>query len=346
MEEKEHSDTTGTSRDSAESEEKRRTLSQILAEAFREGIASTKPDYDKRPGVRNPPSVQKDRRQSDDAGTLERLIEEGGSAASVLYDKAADALDSTVRLAKKAPAISSRWVEAFREGFESVRPREAKAKNDRTSYSLGWQQSGDRGIMDRILRVGGSAAEGVRAAVAFVQPGEVREAEKKIRMAEKKIGELYVQLGHEAVGSWSRGGLVETEGLDGLFDELRRNEEEIQNLREYIAGAVAARKTGAVSSQQAAKEAKGTPVADEEDIRCDVGVSGAKPDEQIGNLGNWQQQPGSAESGDFAVAETSGSAAPGEESPASPPAPGKRLRKNLPTGRRKGRGRSGTARGA
>jgi hypothetical protein len=232
-----------TSRNSLESEEQRPALSQRLAEAFREGIASAKPDYEKRPEVRIPPPVQthlqKDRQQSGDGGAMDRIIQEGGSAVSLLYDKAAGALDSAARLAKTAPAISTRWAEAFREGFTSVRTREVKVKKDRTAYPVDRQQSGDRGIMASILQVGGSAVEVLRNAVASVQPGDGRGIEKKIRMAEKKIKDLYVEIGHDAVGSWSQGGPIETQRLDELLEELRRNKEGIQNLREHSAGPVA-----------------------------------------------------------------------------------------------------------
>ena len=299
-------------------------LSQRLAEAFREGIASAKPDHEKRPEVRVPPplqtSVRKDRQRSDGARTLDRVIREGGSAASVLYDKAAEALDSAVHLAKTAPVISTKWAQAFREGFASVRPREVRERKERIPHDGNRQQSGDRGIMDRILQVGGSAAEVVRGAVASVQPGEARGTERKIRTAEKRIKDLYAEIGHEAVGSWSKGGPVVTEKLDELFDELRRNEEEIGNLKKNIAEAGAARKAEAVRSQQAAKEPVVTPASHKEEISLDAGVSGAKPYEQAYDGGNWQQ-PESLEGGDFTAAEMSVSAEPEAESPASPPAP-------------------------
>jgi hypothetical protein len=314
----------GASRSSSQQEKTTPALSQRLAEAFREGIASAKPDHDKPPEVRIPPplqtSVQRDRHRSDSARTLDRVIQEGGSAASVLYDKAAEAVDSAVRLAKTAPAISTKWAQAFREGFASVRPREARERKERIPYSGNRQQSGDRGIMDRILQVGGSAAEVVRGAVASVQPGEARGPERKIRTAEKRIKDLYVEIGHEAVGSWSKGGPVVTEKLDELFDELRRNEEEIGNLKKNIAEAGAARSAEAVRSQQAAKEPVVTPASDKEEISLDAGVSGAKPHEQAYDAGNWQQ-PESPEGGDFTVTEMSVFAEPEAESPASSPAP-------------------------
>jgi hypothetical protein len=75
-----------------------------------------------------------------------------------------------------------------------------------------------------------------------------------------------------------------------------------------------------VKSQQAGKEVVVTPASDKEEISLDAGVSGAKPYEQAYDAGNLQQ-PESAEGGDFVDAETSVSAAPEAESPASPPAP-------------------------
>ena len=45
------------SRNSLASEEKNPALSQRLAGAFREGVASAKPDYEKRPEVKIPPAA-------------------------------------------------------------------------------------------------------------------------------------------------------------------------------------------------------------------------------------------------------------------------------------------------
>lgn len=181
-----------TSRNSLESEEKRPALAQRLAEAFREGVASTKSDYDKRPEVRIPPPAKKNRQEPSDAGVLDRVIREGGSAVAVVGDKAASALDSVVQLAKKAPAMTHKYAEAFREGAASVKLRESREQRDDLPPVAG----------------------------------------KKIRMYKKNINNLYIEIGREAVNSWGKGP-VETEKVAELLDELRKNEEEIQNLREW-----------------------------------------------------------------------------------------------------------------
>jgi hypothetical protein len=322
-----HGKTGSPSPNSLGSAEKRPSLAQRLAEAFREGVASTKPDYDKRPEIRIPPLTKKNRQESSDAGILDRVIQEGGSSAAAVGDKAASVLDSVVELVKKAPAITHKYVEAFREGAALVKPREGRGRREALppSAKKNGSPSDGRVILDRVFHAGASAAEIVRGAVAAVKPGEVISgAGRKIRRCKKKIGNLYIEIGREAVNSWGNGP-VETEKVAELLDQLRKNEEEIQNLQEHIAEVAAARKTKAAGSQQAAKEAVFTPASDKpasdkEDIRFNAGVSGAKLDEQVYNPGDWQQRE-SSEGGDFAVEETSVSAAPEAESPASPPAP-------------------------
>ena len=320
-----------TPRNSVESEEKRPALAQRLAEAFREGVAATKPDYDKRPEVRIPPPAKKNRQESSDTGVLDNVIQEGGSAAAVIGDRVAGALDSAVELVKKAPNMLHKYVEAFREGAASVKPREGRERKETRppSAKKNGSPSDGRVILDRVFQLVGSAAEIVRGAVAAVKPGEVSGAGRKIRMCKEKVHHLYIEIGREAVNSWGNGP-VETEKIVELLDQLGKNEEEIQNLQVHIAEVAAARKTKAAGSQQAAKEAVFTPASDKpasdkpasdkEDISFDAGVSGAKLDEQVYNSGDWQQ-PESSEGGDFAVEETSVSTALEAESPASPPAP-------------------------
>jgi len=312
-----HDEIRSTTRNFLEPEEKKPPLAQRLADAFREGVASTKPDYDKRPEVRIPPPVKKNRQESSDTGVLDRVIQEGGSAAAAVGDKAAGVLDSVVELVKKAPDMLHKYVEAFREGAALVKPREGRERREvlPPSAKKNGSPSDGRVILDRVFHAGASAAKIVRGTVAAVKPGEVSGAGRKIRRCKKKIGNLYIEIGREVVNSWGNGP-VETEKVAELLDQLRKNEEEIQNLQEHIAEVAAARKTKAAGSQQAAKEAVFTPVSDKEDISFDAGVSGAKLGEQVYNPGDWQQ-PESSEGGDFAVEETSVSAAPEAESPAS-----------------------------
>ena len=321
-----HDEIRSTTRNFLEPEEKKPPLAQRLADAFREGVASTKPDYDKRPEVRIPPPVKKNRQESSDTGVLDRVIQEGGSAAAAVGDKAASVLDSVVELVKKAPDMLHKYVEAFREGAALVKPREGRERREvlPPSAKKNGSPSDGRVILDRVFHAGASAAKIVRGTVAAVKPGEVSGAGRKIRRCKKKIGNLYIEIGREVVNSWGNGP-VETEKVAELLDQLRKNEEEIQNLQEHIAEVAAARKTKAAGSQQAAKEAVFTPASDKpasdkEDISFDAGVSGAKLGEQVYNPGDWQQ-PESSEGGDFAVEETSVSTALEAESPASPPAP-------------------------
>ena len=251
-----------TPRNSVESEEKRPALAQRLAEAFREGVASTKADYDKRPEVRIPPLAKENRQESSDAGIRDKVIQEGRSAAAGVGDKAASALDSVVQLVKKAPAMTHKYAEAFREGAASVKPREGRERREVRPPSAKKDGSPSEGrvILDRVLQSVGSAAEIVRGAVANLKPGEVSGAKRKIRRCKKKIRNLYIEIGREAANSWAKGP-VETEKVAALLDELRKNEEEIQNLQEHIAEVAAARKMKAARGEQAAKGAVVTPAS-------------------------------------------------------------------------------------
>ena len=257
-----HDKTGSTPWNSVESEEKRPALAQRLAEAFREGVASTKADYGKRPEVRIPPLAKENRQESSDAGIRDRVIQEGRSAAAGVGDKTASALDSVVQLVKKASARSHKYAEAFREGAASVKSREGRERREvrPPSAKRNWSPSEGRVILDRVLQSVGSAAEIVRGAVAAVKPGEVRGARHKICICEKKIRNLYIEIGRETANSWANGP-VETEKVAALLDELRKNEEEIQNLQEHIAEVAAARKMRATRGQQAAKGEVFTPAS-------------------------------------------------------------------------------------
>jgi len=57
-------------RDFSNPEEKEPGLAKRLAEALRDGVASTKPDYYRRPGVRIPPLAKKNRQKFDHQGIL------------------------------------------------------------------------------------------------------------------------------------------------------------------------------------------------------------------------------------------------------------------------------------
>ena len=245
---------------SLESAEKKPSLAQRLADAFREGVASAKPDYDKRLEVRIPPPAKKNRQESSDTGVLDNVIREGGSAATVVGDRVAVALDSAVELLKKAPDTLNKYAEAFLEGAASVKPREGRERRETRPPSAKEQGSPSDGrvVLDRVFKMVGSVAEIVRGGVAALKPGEVRGARHKICMCKKKIDHLYIEIGREVVNSWGSGP-VETEQVAELLGQLRKNEEEIRNLQGHIAEVAEARKTGATRSQQAAKEAELTP---------------------------------------------------------------------------------------
>jgi hypothetical protein len=233
-----------------------------LAGAFREGVAAAKADSEKRPEVRIPAPAKEDRPESSEGRILDRVIQEGRSAAAGVGDRTASALDSVIQLVKKAPDMTHKYADAFREGVASVKPREGRERREvrPPSGKKDGSPSEGRVILDRVWQSVGSAAEIVRGAVANRKPGEAGGAKQKIRGCEKKIRNLYVEIGREATTSWAEGP-VETEKVAALLDELRKNEEEIENLREHIAEVAAARKMQATRSPQAAKETVVTPAS-------------------------------------------------------------------------------------
>ena len=308
------------SRSPVASEEKKPALSQRLAVAFRDGVASANPDYEKRSEVKIPPLAKNSRQKPGDGGILDRVIQEGGSAAAVVGDKAASVLGAFVQMVKKAPALTQKYAEAFREGAATVKSQEGRERREEspTAAKNKVAPSDGRAILDRVLKAGESAADFVREAVAVVNPGEVIGVGQKVRMGKNKINNLYIEIGSEAVNSWSDG-LVETEKLAALIDELRKNEEEILNLQAHHAEVAAARKTGAAkirSPQTVKKDAAFTPATDEEDNRVDEGVSHAKPDESVDLPGDLPQPENSHEVVPD-VADISVSAVPDAESSAS-----------------------------
>ena len=235
-------------------------MARRIAEAFREGIASAKADYVKRPEVKIPPAEKTKRQESADARILDRAIQEGGSAAAAVADKAAIALDRVVQLAKMAPAVTHKFAQAFREGAASVKPREGRERTERLPQSAEQHRSASKGkgMLDSALHPGVSAREILRGAVTAVKPSAVRGARRKIRMCKKRIDNLHIEIGCEAVNAWGSGP-VETEKVARSVDEVRKNEEEIEKLLDHIAEIEAARKTDAARSQPAAKEVAFSP---------------------------------------------------------------------------------------
>ena len=309
------------SRNSLASEEKNPALSQRLAGAFRDGVASAKPDYEKRPEVKIPPAAKNRPQEPSDGGILDRVIQEGGSAAAVVGDKAASVLGAFVELVKKAPALTQQYAEAFREGATSVKSREGKERREEapTAAKKKGAPSDGRAILDRVFQAGESAAGFIREAVSIVNPGELFGTGQKIRMCKKRINNLYRDIGREVVNSWSSG-LVETAKLAALLEELRKNEEEILNREAHLAEVAAARKTGAARSRETVKKAPAfTPVTVKEDSRVDTGVSGAKPDEPVDQPAGAGDLPQPENRQDVApgVADLFVSAVPDSESPES-----------------------------
>jgi len=287
-------DETGSpARNSPESGAKRPALAQRLTEAFREGVASARPDSDRRPDVGTAPRAKNKRQESSDTGIRDRVIREGGAAAAVVGEKASGVLGAFAQWAKKAPALTQKYAEAFRDGAASVKPREGRVlwKERPTAAREKGAPADGRAILDRVAKAGEAVAGFVRSAVSVAKLGETIGVRQKIRQAEKKINQLYLDIGGDVARSWSDG-LAETDKLAALLDEQRKSEEEILNLHAQLAEFAAANKTAAAGSPQRVKtEAAFTPEADKEESRADAGDSGAKLDEPVEHLDQGIDQP-------------------------------------------------------
>jgi hypothetical protein len=246
-----------------------------LSEAFWEGVASAKPGYEKQPPIGDTPPAPKDRQPSAQTGSLDWVIQAGKSAAEVVGHSASSLADSVANLAKKTPSIPTKWGEAFREGAASVRPQVVKPKAEPIPHSAVRQASVDKKIGDWVSRVSGSAGEVVRGALATFKPGEAGEIEKQIRLGEKKIRDLYVEIGREAADSWSSGGMVETEKVRSLLDEFREQEDVIRKLKAYSSEIATAKKAEANGIPPIAPEALSQPEGIQEELRREAEVIAA-----------------------------------------------------------------------
>jgi hypothetical protein len=212
---------------------------------------------------------------------MDRVIREGGAAAAGVGEKASGVLGGFVQLVRKAPNLTQKYAEAFRVGAASVQSRGVRetgagataAKSKGTSFD-------GRAILGRVFKAGESAAGFVREAVSVVKPGEAIGASQKIRLGQKKINQLYIDIGGEAANSWS-GGLVETEKLAALLAELRQSEAEIQAMQAQFAAVATAGKAAVRKRQTIKKETAFTATEDQKDSRVDAAGSGATADEPV-----------------------------------------------------------------
>jgi hypothetical protein len=285
--------TGGSVRNLPELGAKRPALVQRLAEAFREGVASARPNCERSPDVGTLPRARKTRKESGDTGIRDRVIREGGSAAAMVGEKAAGVLGALTQWAEKAPALTQKYVEAFRDGAASVKQRKVTVQQEAgpTAARKKWGGADGREILDAVSKAGQSAAGFVLAAFSVVKPGEAIGVRQKIRKIEKKIDQLYLDIGADVAKSWSDG-IVETDRLAALHDDLLKSEEEIRNLRTHLATFAAANKTAAAESpQRVAKEAALTPEADKEESRDDAGDSRATLDDPVEHPDQGIDQP-------------------------------------------------------
>lgn len=227
-----------------------------LSEAFWEGVTSAKSGHKKEsPPPRESPPAPENRPTSDQSGSLDWVVQGGKSAVSAIGQAASSVVDSVANLAKKSPAIPTQWGEAFREGAASVRkPGAVKPKSEPAPPRAGNQTAFGQGIWNSMSQIGDTAAGIVRDALSTFKPGEAGEIEKKIHQSEKKIRDLYLEIGQEAAESWSSGGPGETEKTRALLDELINEEEVIQKLKAYSSQFTVVKKAPAAEAPSMAPE--------------------------------------------------------------------------------------------
>ena len=263
-----HDEAVAAVRDSVAVEEKGPPLTKRLSEAFREGMASAGPEGKTKTAVKIPPRPREDRPEERGEGVLKKVIQGGGSVVAGVGDAAAGALSAFVQFVKKTPDLTQKYAEAFRAGAASVKPRDGVNQRETAGPAAAKQKqtpTDGREILHRLWQVGEAATGFVREAVSVVNPGEVVGARQKIRVAQKKINQLYIDIGSEAANSWSDG-LLETEKLATLLDELRRKEEEILSVEAHLAQVAAAGKTEAARKSPTATQRKASAPADGNEV--------------------------------------------------------------------------------
>lgn len=268
------------SADSPESKEKKPALKQRLAETFREGVASTKPGGEKRSEVKIPPLPKKKIQEKTERKISDKIVAEGSSAAAAVRDKATGAGDALVQIVKKTPDLTRKYADAFREGAASVRSPEGRERRKDAPTAVKKTVApadGGKGLLDMVLQAGEEAVEFVRKTITDANIGNILGPGQKIRLCRKKINSLYIDIGNEAVNSWSDG-IMESEKMTALLSELQKNEEEILNLQASQAQVPQARKAQTASSpQRVKKEAALTPETGKEDSPVEAEVSPAEP---------------------------------------------------------------------
>lgn len=241
-----------------------------LSEAFWEGVSSAKPGGEKKSPTREAPPAAKDRKPSTQPALMDWLLQSGKSAAESAGKTASGWIDSVANLAKTGPSIPTKWGEAFREGAAKVRTGAVKPKAVPVPPPAGSPTVGGKGVWDSLSQIGDSAAGFVRDALLTFKPGEAGEIEKQIRLGEKRIRDLYLEIGREAADSWSREGMAETEKVQFLLEEFKKQEETIQKLKSYSSEIAAAKKTGGGGSPAKVPEARVTPEKVQENLRTEV----------------------------------------------------------------------------
>jgi hypothetical protein len=259
-----------------------------LSEAFWEGVSSAKPGVvspkpgnEKQAPARGAPPSPKNRPSSGPPALMDWLIQSGKSAAAAIGDSVSNLPDSVAKLAKKKPSFPTKWGEAFREGTAKVRRNGVKPIAETIPPPAGSPTAVGKGIWDSMSQIGDSAAEFVRDALVTFIPGGAGEIEKKIRLGEKKIRDLYVEIGREAVGSWSSGGPVETEKVLSLMDEFRKQEDIIQKLKVSIPKIAPVKKAGANGSPPKVPEARVNPESVQEEPRTEMEVLAAPTIQEV-----------------------------------------------------------------
>lgn len=236
-------------------------LKRRLADAFREGVASARTDRVREAPAASRPADSTARRYADGRQMLDWAFEQGRSAAGVVRESAAVAVNYAGQIAGNTPAASMRVARALREGAASVRRQGGAEWKLRTPQLSG---EGASAVVNATVagasQLGATARQLFVDVVSAVKPGAERTATRGIRIAKLRIATLYTEIGREAVEAWGDGPVV-TEKLGSLLHELRQNEEEVQRFNALIEADRAERAAAAARPRPSTRAA--SPKVDE-----------------------------------------------------------------------------------
>ncbi|MEI6666941.1 MAG: hypothetical protein WCP29_02210 [Acidobacteriota bacterium] len=255
-------------------------LGQRLADAFREGMASTRSNDSVRPSAKSraaaPPSSSTSAARSE---VFDWAVRSSRTAASAMRDKTVVAIRYAGQLAGQTPGATQKLAQAVRDGAASVRGA-AAATTERMAPAAGSATASASAVREKLsslFDVSSAARQVLGGIVAAVNPGSERAALRGIRLGKRRIVELYAEVGREAVEAWGEGPVV-TDKLSDLFEQVKTQDREIQRLTEQVAAIQAQRAAEAEAVRQRRAAARTAPPVAEPSEQAEPD---AEPDDVI-----------------------------------------------------------------